>query len=278
MAEVQELMKSIRQWADEDPDLEPRGTKAKLAGLRYRIGDNEPADIDVSSSGGSSPKVELRASIAIDETQAISMQGNSPAERDESLRGVIRDIEVARAGPLRCTMETKGKTKRVDISYPLHPGLSRQSFMAAVAEVAKASAQVQAVLGMFGKMFAVLQDSPTDAGAPSPSVEEFLPQLGEETAKLEAGPVEATKPLAPVGGPPVRPPESSGTGWSATHVAPPEGIQAWVQPDPASQSTQLQPGTELRVVQRSGDWAQVSAVNGWTGWVDGRRLVATTPG
>ncbi len=31
---------------------------------------------------------------------------------------------------------------------------------------------------------------------------------------------------------------------------------------------------ELVVVELAGDWARVVAVNGWTGWVDGRRLVA----
>jgi hypothetical protein len=30
---------------------------------------------------------------------------------------------------------------------------------------------------------------------------------------------------------------------------------------------------ELVVVERAGDWARVVAVNGWSGWVDGRRLV-----
>jgi hypothetical protein len=30
---------------------------------------------------------------------------------------------------------------------------------------------------------------------------------------------------------------------------------------------------ELVVVARAGAWAQVRGVNGWTGWVDGRRIV-----
>jgi hypothetical protein len=34
---------------------------------------------------------------------------------------------------------------------------------------------------------------------------------------------------------------------------------------------------QLVVVQRTGDWALVRAENGWSGWVDGRRLVANQP-
>jgi hypothetical protein len=30
---------------------------------------------------------------------------------------------------------------------------------------------------------------------------------------------------------------------------------------------------ELVVIERAGDWARVGASNGWSGWVDGRRLV-----
>jgi len=28
----------------------------------------------------------------------------------------------------------------------------------------------------------------------------------------------------------------------------------------------------VAVVERKGDWARVTASNGWSGWVDGRRL------
>lgn len=62
--------------------------------------------------------------------------------------------------------------------------------------------------------------------------------------------------------------------WAPTHLAPPEGLQSWDQPDPSRPMTPLAPGLELVVVQRIGDWAQVAAINGWSGWVDGRRLVA----
>jgi SH3-like domain-containing protein len=35
----------------------------------------------------------------------------------------------------------------------------------------------------------------------------------------------------------------------------------------------LNPGLGLVVDAVAGDWARVRAVNGWQGWVDGRRLI-----
>jgi SH3-like domain-containing protein len=32
-------------------------------------------------------------------------------------------------------------------------------------------------------------------------------------------------------------------------------------------------GVPVQVVERSGDWARIVTSNGWTAWVDGRRLV-----
>ena len=59
-----------------------------------------------------------------------------------------------------------------------------------------------------------------------------------------------------------------------THRVPDEGMQAWAAPDPSRPTVgTLNGGIELVVAARSGDWARVEGVNGWTGWVDGRRLV-----
>jgi hypothetical protein len=60
--------------------------------------------------------------------------------------------------------------------------------------------------------------------------------------------------------------------WSPTHTVPAEGMTAWAAPDPKSQSVALAGGLPVAVVERAGDWARVVASNGWSGWVDGRRL------
>ena len=72
------------------------------------------------------------------------------------------------------------------------------------------------------------------------------------------------------------PPTAAAAPWAPTHLAPPDGLQSWDQPDASRTMTPLAPGLELLVVQRVGDWAQVRAINSWTGWVDARRLVAKT--
>jgi hypothetical protein len=68
----------------------------------------------------------------------------------------------------------------------------------------------------------------------------------------------------------------------ATHVVPTTGLSTWHEPDPAAPpGDALAAGTEVDVVERRGDWAQVRCTNGFTAWVDGRVLVpvpaATSP-
>jgi hypothetical protein len=77
-----------------------------------------------------------------------------------------------------------------------------------------------------------------------------------------------TAAVAPV--PPVARPA-----WAATHRVPGGGLPAWPTPDPSQPITAtLSAGLEVALAERAGDWARVVAVNGWTGWVDGRRLIS----
>lgn len=58
-----------------------------------------------------------------------------------------------------------------------------------------------------------------------------------------------------------------------TFTVPPGGMSAWTSPDPNQKPTAtLQPAVPLHLIERWGDWAHVLADNGWTGWVDARRL------
>ncbi|HEX6597208.1 MAG TPA: hypothetical protein VF045_09745 [Acidimicrobiales bacterium] len=66
--------------------------------------------------------------------------------------------------------------------------------------------------------------------------------------------------------------------FSVTHVAPPEGLQAWQAPDPSVQPVaQVQAGVHMQLLERRGAWAHVRFSNGWSGWVDGRRIVEAQP-
>ena len=61
--------------------------------------------------------------------------------------------------------------------------------------------------------------------------------------------------------------------WSPTHFVPAAGMAAWDHPDPARPPrVVLNAGLGLVIDGIAGDWALVRAVNGWRGWVDGRRL------
>ena len=62
--------------------------------------------------------------------------------------------------------------------------------------------------------------------------------------------------------------------WAPSHVVPAGGLPAWDAPEPARQPVAiLSERVELVLLSRAGAWAQVRGVNGWTGWVDGRRIV-----
>ena len=61
--------------------------------------------------------------------------------------------------------------------------------------------------------------------------------------------------------------------WVPTHFVPAGGMSAWDYPDPSRPPrVALNAGLGLVVDGIAGDWALVRAVNGWRGWVDGRRL------
>src|SRR5512140_3590215 len=62
--------------------------------------------------------------------------------------------------------------------------------------------------------------------------------------------------------------------WNFTHSVPPQGISAWAQPNPALAPIMTIPGgVQLIVLGQAGDWAQVAAANGFSGFVDARLLV-----
>ena len=66
--------------------------------------------------------------------------------------------------------------------------------------------------------------------------------------------------------------------WAPTHEVPPEGLAARDAPDPAAAETStLEAGLEVEVAEVRGEWAHVRAENGWTTWVDNRRLVPIPP-
>ncbi len=61
--------------------------------------------------------------------------------------------------------------------------------------------------------------------------------------------------------------------WSPTHRVTGGPLPAWDVPNPTSAAVaNLDDTLEVTVTERMGDWARVLCSNGWSGWVDGRRL------
>ncbi|MFF4755958.1 hypothetical protein ACWD5R_35845 [Streptomyces sp. NPDC002514] len=63
-------------------------------------------------------------------------------------------------------------------------------------------------------------------------------------------------------------------GFRPTHVVPRSGLPAWEAPDLSRPTVSLDPLLPVRLTEWYGDWAHIVCANGWTAWVDGRRLVA----
>lgn len=62
-------------------------------------------------------------------------------------------------------------------------------------------------------------------------------------------------------------------GFRPTHVVPRDGVPAWETPDPDRPTVPLDPLLPVRLVERLGDWGRVLCANGWSAWVDARRLI-----
>ncbi len=164
-----------------------------------------------------------------------------------NLRDIATGIAFGRSGLLRCT-ERSGTVEIVMTVYT--EGLNRQGFASAAGEVARALDALTA--------FAQQLESQRDA---MQGAERDIASAREQARTATTTRATAAQPVAQA--------------WRATHVVPATGMQAWAQPDPSQQPiAALQPGVELQVTESRGAWARVVGSNGWTGWVDGRALVA----
>jgi hypothetical protein len=119
---------------------------------------------------------------------------------------------------------------------------------------------------------AVPEPAAAEPVAPKPVAPKPAAQEPVAAQPSTAQPVEARGPAAAqVAGP--TPGSLATVAWSPTHFVPAGGLPAWDYPDPARPPrVALNVGLGLVIDSVAGDWALVRAVNGWRGWVDGRRL------
>jgi drug/metabolite transporter superfamily protein YnfA len=139
-------------------------------------------------------------------------------------------------------------------------GLTRQGFVAAFNEIIAAADR--AIGGPAPQMRPAPTTAPRIAAAADADTAEHPPAVAATAAPGDSAP---TMVMSSV--------------WLPTHRVPPGGLRAWGQPDPATEPVAtLQARVELSIAEMRGDWARVIGSNGWTGWVDSRRLETMAPG
>ncbi|MFD8707355.1 hypothetical protein ACFV1W_33025 [Kitasatospora sp. NPDC059648] len=110
-------------------------------------------------------------------------------------------------------------------------------------------------------------DLPEEVYRPEPEPE---PEPEQVTATV-AAPV--SEPLSRPPAPPVSPERTTEPVFRPTHRVPSGGMSAWAAPDPSLKAvTRIDARVELHVLERAGDWAHIVCSNGWSAWVDGRRI------
>jgi RsiW-degrading membrane proteinase PrsW (M82 family) len=221
--------------------------------------------------------------------------------------GAITEAELAELGGLRSRRRArkaagrakgpggaklKGMIQRQQINLAMvmsrygsetHPEVARQQQLVMGLKGQYEALGVAPVAGMVGAAPAWGQAAPVAPVAPVAAAVGAAPAWGQPSQPAaQAAPQPAPQAAAAWGQPAPTPwvqPAPSPTpapppAWTATHRAPDEGLPAWAAPDPSQPPMVALAGRlELVVVERAGDWARVTAVNGWTGWVDARRLV-----
>lgn len=155
-------------------------------------------------------------------------------------------------------------------THVYHDGLSKNSFVQALSEIAR-TAQL---LGALTATAAASTSSMATASAQQGVHASTTPQ-SVATAQPQAMPAPSFSPQPqPQPQPQQQPapqPVPAQAPWVPTHSVPPQGLRAWAAPDPAGPVVAtLAPGLPIQVSEVRGAWARVICSNGWTGWIDGR--------
>jgi SH3-like domain-containing protein len=199
----------------------------------------------------------VRLGLAVTEEQVLLSHQQTVAGAGAEAAAKARGLVNQRGSLLRGNVDAEGDRLTVSLEYPIYlDGLNRQTFLLATQEVAGAADTV-AALG-----------TAAPAQAAAPAVEE----------KPAAGPEVILEPaaVAPAVTDTVEMPAAATTmmAFSPTHEVPPGGMSAWARPDPSlPAAAHLEARVQLRVDETRGAWARVTGSNGWSGWVDARRLV-----
>ena len=244
-----EILSRIGEWCEAGTDLELDGTTVTVAG-------DPPVAIEVETG---------------DEAVVLG-HSHQAGETAEGFAEQAADLLGGRGSMIEGDVETDDAGTRVEIRYPIYlDGLNRQTFLLAVRDITGTADALAEIAG---------PSAADESGIAVPAAAD-----GAEDAEDEAeGAAVAVdpEPLVASGAEAADAPDRTPTEtlivdqaprWLPTHTVPGGGLSAWAEPDPAlAPVAKLEPRVELQVTEQRGAWVQVEGSNGWTGWVDGRKL------
>lgn len=247
---AEEVKQSITAWCSSDDDLEITGERVEPStdfalGLRAGRRSGSPVELEVLQGQGAD-RVTVRRTITI--------EGDATAAAADLIDG--------RPGAVSASVDrTGGNTAVTAQTYVYADGLSKNSFMQAVAEIARTS-----------RLLSGLTGTAAAAAEPAAEVVAATTAYSPTPASTYAPAATASQPMpAPSFTPAPAPQPQPASQWVPTHSVPPQGLRSWAAPDPNGPVVaNLAPGLPIQVTEVRGAWARIVCSNGWTGWIDGR--------
>ena len=187
---------------------------------------------------------DMVITVDADEERLLLTHSSFEPGADPARVEALRSRLPGRATTMTGTVESADDGAFVRLDNPVYlDGLNHQTFSTALRELIGA-VDALGLLAASGDLADAFAD----------------PGLGADPAPALPDQPEPTREMPPA--------------WVATHAVPSGGMSAWPEPNPETQATaHLEARVRLSVAVRRGDWAKVIGSNGWTGWVDNRRLV-----
>ncbi len=226
--------------------------------------------LEADSVGGETVAIQIASEDG--GAAVLNASWDAPAGVDDT---TVADLAATateqRSGMLNCV--ASGATVRIETTVYLE-GASRQSITTAVLEIARAHSFLKGFSDSLGAGGAAVLEAERAVAEARKAMDVGAAAIAEANTLSAASAREADAQLQQqaqtLQQPAMAAPQTS---WTPTHKVPMQGMTSWAAADPkAPETAKLDPGLELEVVERLGDWAHVRASNGWMGWVDGRAL------
>lgn len=201
--------------------------------------------------GGDRP---LKLSVTADDERIQLVHHHTETSEDPARFEAVRRSLPARGSTVVGTVAAAADELEVTLTSTLYAdGLTRQGFVSAFNEMIAVADRA------IGPVSSTAAASRTAAKARASAPDEDTAESAPAAAAAPETDSAPTMVLSSV--------------WVPTHRVPDGGLRAWPKPDPAVEPiATLQARVELSIAEQRGDWARVVGSNGWTGWVDMRRL------